>query len=326
MQRNIVEARVTAAWPKLDVLTAAELTEVGIGERLRMEAVRWGVVLRIRRGAYVLAALWKQSTHKQQNLMRIRAHFLTTPHAGAYSHTTAARLHHLYIWSINSTIHLSQPFSSTRRSSGGDVQTHNRVLPAGETVVLQGPRGRTITATSLERTVLDCARELELHRAVIIGDHALRLGASLSKMEGMVNAMPGAPGIRKARNVLSLLDGRSESPGETRTRLLLRTFGIPMPEPQVRLSTRHGDHRVDFAWKEIRLILEFDGRSKYFDYRPTDQVILDERKRENALTEVHWNFFRVDWSDLSNPEELKARIIKAMERAAARTAALRLAT
>jgi hypothetical protein len=55
-------------------------------------------------------------------------------------------------------------------------------------------------------------------------------------------------------------------------------------------------------------------------------VILDERKRENALTEVHWNFFRVDWSDLSNPEELKDRITKAMERTAARTAVVRLAT
>lgn len=145
-------------------------------------------------------------------------------------------------------------------------------------------------------------------------------------MEGMVNAMPGAPGIRKARNVLSLLDGRSESPGETRTRLLLRTFGIPMPEPQVRVSIRHGDHRLDFAWKDIMLALEFDGRIKYFDYAPTDQVLLEERKRENALTEVHWNFFRVDWSDLSKPEELKARIINARERAAARTAALRLVT
>lgn len=49
MQRKIVEARVTAAWPKLDVLTAAELTEVGISERLRMEAVRWSVLVRIRR-------------------------------------------------------------------------------------------------------------------------------------------------------------------------------------------------------------------------------------------------------------------------------------
>ncbi|HEX2246390.1 MAG TPA: hypothetical protein VHH13_02410 [Arthrobacter sp.] len=163
---------------------------------------------------------------------------------------------------------------------------------------------------------------LELHRAVIIGDHALRLGASLGKIDGMIKAMPGAPGIRKARRVISLLDGRSESPGETRTRLLLSTFGIPMPEPQVWLSTRHGDHRVDFAWKEIRLILEFDGKSKYFDYRPTGQVILDERKRENALTEIHWNFFRVEWPDFSDPELLRNRLINAMRRAAARTKAL----
>jgi hypothetical protein len=131
--------------------------------------------------------------------------------------------------------------------------------------------------------------------------------------------------MRKARRVISLLDGRSESPGETRTRLLLGTFGIPMPEPQVWISTRHGDHRLDFAWKEIMLALEFDGRTKYFDYGPTDQVLLEERKRENALTEIHWNFCRVYWPDFSDPEGLKVRLLDAMRLATARTAALRQA-
>ena len=41
-----------------------------------------------------------------------------------------------------------------------------------------------------------------------------------------------------------------------------------MPEPQVEVVTRAGRHRFDFAWKEEKVALEFDGKTKYFDYSP----------------------------------------------------------
>lgn len=116
--------------------------------------------------------------------------------------------------------------------------------------------------------------------------------------------------------------GARNPPGETRTRLLLAGFGLPMPSLQVQLRTWLGLHRVDFAWEDIRLILEFDGSTKYFDYRPTAEVLVDERRRENALTEDHWSFIRIQWKDLELPDQLQARLLAAMESARARTAAL----
>lgn len=317
MQRDIIKQAILDAWPQFDVVTAAELSEAGIGEKLRRAAVRFGIIYRLRRGAYVRADLWHSCGAQMQDLMRIRAHFLTTPHAGTYSHATAARLHGLHTWDISSTIHLIQPFASTRNAHGPDTVSHHQHLDRHDVVTLRGPRGLSYTVTSPERTVIDCACSLEFHRAAVIGDHALRKGADRAKVAAILESMAGKRGVRKGRAVVESLDARAESPGETRTRLLFQSFGIQMPEPQIELVSRAGRHRGDFGWRELRLIAEFDGRTKYFDYKPTDQAIFEERRREKALMEDDWTFFRIEWDDLSAPAVLKSRLLSAMDKAAA---------
>ncbi len=60
------------------------------------------------------------------------------------------------------------------------------------------------------------------------------------------------------------------------------------------------------------MALEFDGKVKYFDYKPTEQVLLEERQRENALTEEGWRFVRVVWKDLFNEARFKYRVLHAL--------------
>jgi len=131
-----------------------------------------------------------------------------------------------------------------------------------------------------------------------------------------MNALASDPvkrGSARARRVLGALDSRSESAGESRTRLLLRGLAIPQPEPQFSIPTESGTFRADFAWKEYKLILEFDGKYKYFDFGPTAEVF-EERQREKTLMELGWKFIRIDWSDLERPYELQARIVSALGR------------
>ena len=90
---------------------------------------------------------------------------------------------------------------------------------------------------------------------------------------------------------------------------------LPMPEQQVRVRTRHGDHRLDFAWRELLVALEFDGRIKYFAYAPTNEVLFEERRREKALMEDGWQFVRIEWADLFREAELRRRIATALHRA-----------
>jgi very-short-patch-repair endonuclease len=91
-------------------------------------------------------------------------------------------------------------------------------------------------------------------------------------------------------------------------------LAIPQPEPQLSIPTETGSFRADFAWKECKLILEFDGRYKYFDFKPTDEAIFEERQREKKLMELGWKFIRIEWSDLDRPYELQARVVSALGR------------
>jgi hypothetical protein len=67
-------------------------------------------------------------------------------------------------------------------------------------------------------------------------------------------------GSRRARAAAHLADGLAASPPETRLRLLISRSGLP--DPVAQFDVRDGRRvvaRVDFAWPERRVALEYDG-------------------------------------------------------------------
>jgi hypothetical protein len=62
------------------------------------------------------------------------------------------------------------------------------------------------------------------------------------------------------------------------------------------------------------MVIEFDGSGKYTDYKPTDEVLLAERRRENALIEEGWLMLRLEWKHLTRPGELRRRLAAMMDR------------
>ncbi|MDP9693081.1 UNVERIFIED_ORG: hypothetical protein J2X79_000618 [Arthrobacter globiformis] len=62
-----------------------------------------------------------------------------------------------------------------------------------------------------------------------------------------------------------------------------------------------------------KVALEFDGKTKYFDFRPTGEVVFEERRREKVLMEQGWIFVRVEWKDLFREQEFKYRLLRALE-------------
>ena len=145
-------------------------------------------------------------------------------------------------------------------------------------------------------------------------------------MAQVLAARGRVPGIGKARNVVELADGRSQSVGESLTRVALHRLNLPAPVPQFEVRTRLEVHRLDFAWPKLKLALEFDGGLKCRGKTPAAEVLLQERKRERALQEAGWTFLRLDaegpeWKDLFNDAALKARVLAAMAEARRRQAA-----
>jgi hypothetical protein len=118
-----------------------------------------------------------------------------------------------------------------------------------------------VPLTTMPRTIVDLARH-DRRTGIMAADAALRedcvtrteLGAALASARGW-------PGVRQAREIVSLADGDAESPLESIVRLALHDDGFPPPKLQRVVA----GYRVDFLWPEYRLILEADGRGKYRD-------------------------------------------------------------
>ncbi|WP_258804767.1 hypothetical protein [Pseudarthrobacter sp. NS4] len=212
-----------------------------------------------------------------QRALTAHAHATRTTTTGSfvYSHTSAARLHGVYLWNVDSRIHVSQPVRASNDRHACEVVCRTAGVDEYDTAVVGGLR-----TTSLERTVVDSCLLLPYRQSLILMDHSLRLGADRDFLEHRAAALDGRRGARTLRRVLSAADPLAESPGETLTRELLVRFKLELPVPQFEVRTQIGRHRLDFAWPKRKVALEYDGRSKYFDYHPTNEVLFEERRRE----------------------------------------------
>ena len=107
-----------------------------------------------------------------------------------------------------------------------------------------------------------------------------------------------------------LADCRSESVGESRSRYMFWRGGLPTPLSQYAVVGEHGGTvaRLDFAWPELGVFLEFDGKEKYTKYLKAGESVVDavlrEKKREELVCRLTgWRCIRLTWADLHRPHE-----------------------
>ena len=143
-------------------------------------------------------------------------------------------------------------------------------------------------AVALPDALIDLARWNGLMAGVAAMDAALHNG--LCSAEGLQEALARLPetagGGPRARQAVRLADGRSESPGESLSRV--RMWELRLPKPELQVSVRVGSelYILDFYWPDHGVAGEFDGRVKYrsasFGKDPED-VVWREKLREDAL-------------------------------------------
>lgn len=108
-------------------------------------------------------------------------------------------------------------------------------------------------------------------------------------------------------------DRRSESPGESRCRVLFDELGFEPPElQQVIHLPRIGSVRVDFWWDGV--ICEFDGMVKYtrgLTGQPAEETVRQEKLREDALRMLDYQVVRLTWADLDDLQVLGQKLIRA---------------
>lgn len=173
-----------------------------------------------------------------------------------------------------------------------------------------------IPVTDVTRTVVDCARVVPHHEAVVIGDAALHRGQTKTRwMLGVIGSQTGWKGIDGARRMLARIDGRSESPGETLTRIMAQDLGFEVTSQVEVLAEGQFVARVDFLVDGEYVVIEFDGRSKYeLDARPA-AIFMAEKRRHDELVMCGYEVVRLTWPDLDDPHRVRTLLQAAVARA-----------
>lgn len=284
------------------------------GERSRFfAAVRRQEYVAVRRGAYLPSDAWERSSVDERYRFAVVATAALADEDLLFSHHSAAAMLQLpWIGRWPAQVHVTTERESGGRSSSS-LRRHATGLPTFRTEV------DGIAVTTLARTVADLSRCSRFAPAVAIADAAMRRDVSLDRAALLteLDDVPLRHGSARARRVLEFADGAADRPGESLSRANMFLAGLPAPMIQQELVGASGMRwTVDFYWPSYRLIGEFDGRAKYEDPRfmggrTAEQVLYDEKLREDDLRAVGFGFSRWPWAIALSPEKLRRHLVAA---------------
>lgn len=284
-------------------------------DRVINRMVRRGAWVRVRHGAYTTKAAWAQLDEGGRHLLNGRAVLRRAHSEVVLSHATSLMQWGTDHWGLDlSEVHVTRidGGGAGRREAG--VCRHRSLVRAEHLVDDNGVR-----RTSPARTALEVLTTTDSERGLVVVNGLLHRGLTTeAELLDMHDQTMHWPGSLASRLVLARADGRVESVGESRVLHLCYMTVLPIPEPQVEVRDGSGRllGRVDFAWPEYGVFLEFDGRVKYgATGEDAAGVVFAEKRREDEIrAETGWVCVRVTWADLVDPRRLLARLVPALRR------------
>ncbi len=268
------------------LLTHQQLTHHGWSRHAIANLVDRGQLIRLSRATFVMAGA---PLSREQDVMR--ACVSVSPWADA-SHRTA-----LWLWgmrSVDDDIDIavryprggSTPLATVHRSR--DLRSFDRTWIEG------------IPVTTPARTLCDAG--LVLPEVTVRGlvQHAVASGIVTVGELTAYRKRVGRPGRNGAGVLGRILEdtapdlGGAESAPEAELRRTLRHAGLPpgCPQHPVKAGGRH--YRIDLAYPDARLAVEFDGYVSHTSPRR----FVDDRRRQNDLMTAGWTVLRFTHRDL----------------------------
>ncbi|CAO5153460.1 DUF559 domain-containing protein [Frankia sp. AiPs1] len=208
-------------------------------------------------------------------------------------------------------VDLAIPSADRRRRRHG-YHRHPVLLAPEEIVDIRGLRVSSIPRT-LEDVALLVGRDVFI--AVI---DAMVYAGSLAEadLSALRRRLANRPGAGHAASWWPMIDGRAESPLETRLRLLFIDAGLLPVETQWTVrdpETRKILGRLDFAWPAAHLAIEADGIGPHSE----PQALFHDRRRQNELQRIGWMVLRGTWADATPGSPAARRLIATIRHALA---------
>lgn len=173
-----------------------------------------------------------------------------------------------------------------------------RDLLSNDLMVLEG-----VQVTTPLRTALDLACKLGRRDAIAALDGFMReCGVTREGLESELPRYRRRRGVVQLRQLVPLADWRSESPGESWTRIAILDAGLPAPEPQYWVQDRGRDlFRLDLAYSRSKVAVEYDGK----DFHDSPEHRAADKARRTWLRDHGWTIIIVK-KDSFSEESLNA--------------------
>ena len=287
-----------------------EATAMGYDDKAIARLVRSGDWHRLRHGSYCSGEVWTSSNAAERRLLQTRAGYRSARAHVVVSHSSAADLLGVAVWDLPEVVHLTRTDGRAGRREAGKAP-HRGLVTATDVTRRDG-----LWTMNGTRAALDCTLIADVEHSLVIANGLLHnRETTKALLRQRLATMNQWPSSLHTGLVIALADGRCESVGETRTMHLCWAQHLPRPEPQYDIKDRSGHvaARVDFAWPELGVFLEFDGKEKYLKHRRpgesvTDAVLREKRREERVCEITGWKCIRIIWADLYDPERTAARI------------------
>jgi len=281
---------------RLDQLEALGLTA---------SAVRnWVAAGRLHRIHHTVYSLVPKELLKREGLYM--AAVLACGEGAVLSHRSAAALLELRDWG-HTKIEVTVPRRSARRHDG--IKVHRSTTLTDEDVT----EVNNIPCTTVHRTLFDLAEvvtQRQLERSFDQAEISERL--DLNAINDQLKRNPTRPAAKAVRNVLTThYIGRTPTWSENEEALLAitRELGIPDPDTNQFIVLDDGGPaiRVDFVWRDQRVIVEADSKK----WHNTRQRFEQDRVRDQRLTAAGWKIIRTTWRQMKHrPHELRPLLLK----------------
>ena len=239
--------------------------------------------------------IWNAIGPPETPHQRLEAQKSRLPDVAAFSGMTSAWLHGLDVDPCN-PIEATSPIECKRVG----ISVRRAQLAQQDVVVVRGMR-----TTTLGRTLADLCGRLHLMEGVVLVDMALHARlTTVVELMSWADSHRGRRGVKHLRRAVQFAEPASESPMESRLRMLLVLSRLPRPKLSVPIHDGAGRFvgRVDLYYDDCRLAIEYDGAG----HRET---LAKDNRRQNRLLAAGVRLLRFTASDvLGNPDAVIAQV------------------